>query len=144
MLALDTNILIYAHRSQAPAHAPIRKALEELFIRQTQWGIPLPCLAEFWGVVTHPAVSSRPSTADEAHSFLTHLLEDGCGTILYPKDNFGPRLTRHATRLQVFGNRIFDLQIALTAADNGATALWSCDRHFISLPGLQVVNPASS
>ena len=46
-----------------------------------------------------------------------------------------------ARRLHVRGVRIFDLQIALVAADAGATELWSHDRQFVSLPGLPVVNP---
>ena len=39
------------------------------------------------------------------------------------------------------GPRIFDLQIALTAFEGGATELWTADRHFASVPGLPVVCP---
>jgi len=43
----------------------------------------------------------------------------------------------------VQGPRIFDLQIALTAFENGATEIWTHDRNFLSLPGLRVRDPFS-
>jgi predicted nucleic acid-binding protein len=41
----------------------------------------------------------------------------------------------------VRGPRIFDLQIALTALDNGAREVWTHDRAFVSIPGLRVHDP---
>jgi predicted nucleic acid-binding protein len=38
----------------------------------------------------------------------------------------------------VSGPRIFDLQIALTACEGGATELWTHDAAFIAVPGLRV------
>jgi predicted nucleic acid-binding protein len=46
-----------------------------------------------------------------------------------------------ATDLEVRGPRIFDLQIALTAFDNGATEIWTHDRGFVAFPGLAVHDP---
>ena len=37
--------------------------------------------------------------------------------------------------------RLFDLQIALTAVENGAREIWTHDRNFLSLPGLRVRDP---
>ncbi len=141
MIALDTNILVYAHRSQAFEHKAICSALKNLFSGMNEWGIPLPCVAEFWSIVTHPSISNRPSTTSEASQFLDNILENGHGAIFYPQDDFYQRLTAHAHKLKVYGNRIFDLQIALTAADNGATAIWTCDQHFTCIPGLKILNP---
>jgi len=46
-----------------------------------------------------------------------------------------------ADELEVCGARIFDLQIALIAFEEGATELWTHDRGFASVPGLRVVDP---
>jgi predicted nucleic acid-binding protein len=43
--------------------------------------------------------------------------------------------------MKISGARVFDLQIALTALENGATELWSHDRGFAGLPGLLVRDP---
>ena len=43
--------------------------------------------------------------------------------------------------LKIVGRRIFDLQIALIAFENGATELWSHDKNFVGVPGLKVSDP---
>jgi predicted nucleic acid-binding protein len=47
----------------------------------------------------------------------------------------------HHADHDVTGPRVFDLQIALAAIDNGATELWTHDTHFVQVPGLRVVYP---
>jgi predicted nucleic acid-binding protein len=46
-----------------------------------------------------------------------------------------------ARQWRVCGARIFDLQIAMIAAENGATQIWTHDRAFVSIPGLRAVDP---
>ena len=46
-----------------------------------------------------------------------------------------------AAELRVSGVRIFDLQIGLTALDNGAVELWSHDEAFVRIPGLPLTDP---
>ena len=141
MIALDTNLLIYAHRAFMPEHAASRRAIEQAVASPRGWGIPLPCLAEFWTVVTHPLAAGLRSTAAQAQQFITHLLEDGGGNLWQPGNDFGQRLLQLAEELKVTGPRIFDLQIALIAFENGATELWSHDRNFFGVPGLKVCDP---
>jgi uncharacterized protein len=140
MIALDTNLLVYAHRSGVPEHRRAQRAIERASRHAAGWGVSLPVLAEFWSVVTHPAVSRLPSTPDEAAGFLTALVEAGAA-VWPPGPGLGPRLLQLAAELEVAGPRIFDLQIALIAFEGGATALWTADRRFASVPGLPVVDP---
>ncbi len=49
-----------------------------------------------------------------------------------------------AAALRVQGPRIFDLQIALTAFDNGAAEVWTHDSHFVGFPGVRVHDPLGS
>jgi hypothetical protein len=51
---------------------------------------------------------------------------------------------RWARELNVRGVRVFDLQIALMALDNGARELWSHDAAFVAMPGIQVRDPMAS
>ena len=137
MIALDTNLLVYAHRSATPEHRPARLAIERA-AASDGWGFAAPAVAEFWSVVTHPAASGRPSTPDEARRFLAALADAGAH-VWSPGTGFGLRLTQLAADLRVRGHRVFDLQIALCAFEGGARELWSHDARFVTIPGLRLV-----
>ncbi|MFM9058499.1 MAG: type II toxin-antitoxin system VapC family toxin [Planctomycetaceae bacterium] len=140
MIAIDTNLLIYAHRSGTTEHAAARRAIEKACNAAGGCGIPLPGVAEFFSIVTHPTASGRPSSPRAAADFLAALAEAGI-VPLAPGPSFAPRLLETAADLDVTGARIFDLQIGLCALDAGATQLWTHDRKFVKLPGLAIKHP---
>jgi predicted nucleic acid-binding protein len=140
VIVLDTNLLVYAHRSATPQHRAARKALQSASRDAAGWGMATASVLEFWSVVTHPAASGRASTAEEAQGFIDALVEAGA-RILSPGPALAQRVMDTAARLRVVGPRIFDLQIAVTALDHGATQLWSHDRAFVTPPGLRLVDP---
>lgn len=140
MIALDTNLLIYAHRHATPEHAAARKAVDRAQVDSRGWGISFPSVAEFWSVVTHPATIGGPSNPLLASQFLQSLI-DADMQIWLPDNHFARGLADSATRLSVVGSRIFDLQIALIAIQSGATELWTHDRNFVRLTGLRVFDP---
>jgi toxin-antitoxin system PIN domain toxin len=137
VIALDTNLLVYAHRSATPEHKAARAAIERAAATGA-WGFAAPVVTEFWGVVTHPASSGRPSTPDEALRFLV-ALEDAGAHVWSPGAGFGIRLAQLAADLGIGGNRVFDLQIALCAFEGGAREIWSHDARFVTVPGLRLV-----
>lgn len=140
-LALDTNLLVYAHRAGTPEHRMARKAIEGAVNRERAWGIPFPCLAEFWAVVTHPRCVGGASSTEQARTFIQGLLEDGGGEVWHPGSGFGMRLLQAARQRELHGSRIFDLQIGLIAYEAGASEMWSHDRSFVTPPGLKLVDP---
>ena len=140
MIAVDTNLLIYAHRRSVPEHRGARRAIERAATSDSGWGIALAALAEFWSVVTHPA-ANRPSTGAEASAYLAALFLDGGAELWVPGVGFGDRLLRQAAALDVHGPRVFDLQIALTAIEHGARELWTHDGDFVAVPGLKLHDP---
>ena len=140
MIALDTNLLVYAHRSAVAEHRPARRAMTRAADHPDGWGISLAVVLEFWSVVTHPAASGRPSSPDEASAFIA-ALEAAGARVWLPGVGFSRRVAQLASAQGVVGPRIFDLQIALTAFEGGATALWTADRQFASVAGLRVVLP---
>lgn len=142
MIAIDTNLLVYGHRSGLPEHRRARRVLEQASADPRGWGIALPTVAEFWSVVTHPA-ATRPSKASDVAAFLSSLT-DADLQIWTPGPRFSDRLTQLATDLGVAGARIFDLQIALTAFEHGASEMWTHDHGFARVPGLRVVDPLES
>src|SRR5208283_2449631 len=109
MIAIDTNLLVYAQRREAPEHRAARRAIEGASADHRGWGIPLPCIAEFWCVVTHPARSGGPSPAKEARGFLQALAGSGGASIWTPGNGFWGRLTQLASDMKIAGARVFDL-----------------------------------
>ncbi len=140
MIALDTNLLIYAHRSKTPQHQAAKRAIQNACSANRGWGISLPCIAEFWAVATHPSALGGPSTGADALRFVDSMIDAGA-QIWVPGPGFQRRLFQTAVDLEVQGARVFDLQIALVAFDNGASEIWTHDAHFVSVPGLKVQDP---
>jgi uncharacterized protein len=141
MIAIDTNLLVYAHRSQTPEHNAARKIIERAAANPQGWGTTLTNLLEFWSIVTHASASGRPSAPREASSFFESLVRDGQARLWLPSPGFSQRLTELAVNMNVSGARIFDLAIALTAVEGGASELWTHDERFVTLPGLRVRHP---
>lgn len=142
MIAVDTNLLVYAHNPRAPEHARARRALERAAGQAQGWGVPFPVLAEFWSVVTHPA---GPGTAAEAAAgFLQGLWREGDAQIWAATAEMGRDLIVAAARLGCQGAAIFDLQIGLVAVAHGAREIWTHDAAFPRLPGLPVVDPLAA
>ena len=140
MIALDTNLLVYAHRIQMQEHVAAQAALEEAARRSGGWGIPLPCVGEFWMVVTHPQAEGGPALPRDAREFLSALAEAGA-RVLYPLAGFAERVAALGASLETRGVMIFDLQIGLIAKEAGAMEIWTHDRNFVSVPGLKVIDP---
>ena len=141
MIAIDTNLLVYAHRSGTPEHRRAEDALRRAVSDPTGWGLSLPVVAEFWSIVTHPKNAGGPSSPARAAAFIRGLISGGAMNIWMPSAGFSERLLDDARARSITRARIFDLQIALIAADAGATELWTHDSNFVSVPGLRVRDP---
>jgi uncharacterized protein len=61
VIALDTNLLVYAHREDSPWHDAAYARLTELAEGRALWAIPWPCLHEFLAIVTHPRIYAPPT-----------------------------------------------------------------------------------
>ena len=141
MIAVDTNLLVYAHRSGCPEHDRARRAIEQAAARDTEWGIPAACVLEFWSVVTHPASAGGASEPAVAREFISALRETAGAVILAAPAAMAPRCLQLADQMQIRGPRIFDLQISLTALEAGVSEIWTHDAGFVGLPGLSIRDP---
>ncbi len=66
MIAVDTNILVYAHREDSPFHDTALRRVAELAEGSAMWAIPWPCIHEFLAIVTHPRIYAPPTPLDRA------------------------------------------------------------------------------
>lgn len=141
MIAVDTNLLVYAHRAESPHHARARDALRSLVERRDRWAVPWPCVHEFLVVVTHPRIY-RPATTIQVGLEAVHrLLEMRGMTPLGESPDHIEVLGGLLRRSGVVGPKVHDARVAAICMCHGVEELWSADRDFGYFPELRVRNP---
>lgn len=141
MIAVDTNVLVYAHRADSPFHARARAALESLARGAREWAIPWPCAHEFLAVVTHPRIYKTVTPADTAFAQLRALQALANLAFIAESDDHLTHLEALSLAAMVHGGAIHDARTAALCLSHGVTELWSADRDFSRFPALTVRNP---
>lgn len=144
MIAIDTNILVYAHRRDSPWFELSRNALRSLAEGTTTWAIPWPCLHEFLVISTHPKIYKPPTKLTRALEQADALLTSPSLTTLNEGAGYWPVLRRLLAAGQVTGAKVHDARIAALCLFHGVSELWSADRDFTSFPELKTRNPLVS
>jgi uncharacterized protein len=141
MIALDTNFLVYAHRSDNNFHAIARTGIQRLIDDGLPWGVPVACVHEFLAVVTNPRIFKEPTPPVQAFDQIEALLAQPGARLLAPTDKHLHVLRRLALHANAIGAQMHDARIAALCLENGATQLWSADRDFSAFPQLHVRGP---
>ncbi|MHB8732971.1 MAG: TA system VapC family ribonuclease toxin [bacterium] len=130
MIAIDTNILVYAHRPEFPQYRRARERLTELAEGSALWALPVFCLGEFIRITTHPRFLTPPSALEETLAALSGLLESPSLSILSPGDRFWPLFQEALRESRSTGNMAFDAQIVAVCREHGAAPFLTEDRDF--------------
>ncbi len=141
MNAVDTNILIYAHRDDAPHHAIAKKFLTDLANSHQTWSIPWHCVHEFLCIVTHPRIFKPPTPLEKAIQQLQALFQCPHMELIGELEDYWIQLKDLIAKGRIVGPRIYDARIAATCIQNGVKTLWSADRDFSRIGGIEVKNP---
>lgn len=141
MIAVDSNVLIAAHRREHAGHANAIRRLEELAESAAPWGLPVFCIGEFLRVVTHPRVFSPPTSLAVACDFVDRLLASPSVRLLLPTDQFWDSMRQVVLEGETGGNLVFDAQIATVCHDSGVRRLLTYDRDFARFAFLDVERP---
>lgn len=138
MIAVDTNILVYAHRGETSRHRKALRFLSKTLEGDRIWGLPVFALAEFIRVTTHPYYFSPPSRLKDALTFLDRTVESPSVQILSPESLF-PTLFRDLIgKARATGNLAFDAAIAAVCLEHGVREIVTEDRDFARFPGISV------
>lgn len=141
MIAVDTNVLVAAHRRDADRHDRAAAAVRQLADGPTQWSIPWSCIHEFLGVVTHPRVFRTPSTVAEAFLQVEAWTASPTLSLLGERSDHWLHLRRAIEEGDARGSRVHDARVAATCVSHGVTVLWTADRDFGRFPRLRTSNP---
>ncbi|MEO8594690.1 MAG: TA system VapC family ribonuclease toxin [Candidatus Solibacter sp.] len=141
MIAIDTNILVYAHRADSQWHAAADRCVVELAESGRPWTIPWPCIHEFLAIVTHPKVYRPPTPLATALRQVECWLE--CPTLTMSGETAEHWEALKAVLLagKVAGPMVHDARVAAICRQHGVRTLWSADRDFSRMAGLKIVNP---
>ncbi len=130
MIAVDTNILIYAHRQETERHTLALQQLRSVAEGGQPWGLPVFCIAEFVRVVTHLRVFNPPSELRIALDFIDRLLDSPSVRLLLPGPDFPGTFRRVCESAGVRGNLAFDAQIVAVCVEHGARDIITADHDF--------------
>jgi len=141
MIAVDTNILVYAHREDSPWHDVAYRGIADLAEGRDAWAIPWPCINEFLAIVTHPRIYAPPSPIAAALSQVQTWLESPTLLLISESEEYWKKLAPLLRSARLAGPKIHDARIAALCVDHGIAELWSADRDFSNFPALKIRNP---
>lgn len=143
MILLDVNVLLYAHREDAPDHPAFRDWLASMLGSEAAYGFSDLILSSFIRVATHPRVFDPPTPMKHALAFAEAIRERPNAVQIAP----GPRHWQIFTRLcgvsGVKGNLVPDAYLAALAVESGSEWI-TTDRDYARFPGLRWRHPLES
>jgi len=145
MIAVDTNVLVYAHRRETTEHTRATSKLRELASGRELWAIPWPCLYEFFSVVTNRRIfKDAASTPQQAWLQVEAWTASPSLRLLNETEDFVGVLGGLVQRPRVVGPVVHDARVAALCLVHGVAALLTRDRDFSLFPELVTDNPFAS
>ncbi len=142
MLAVDTNVLVYAADANSQFHAPCRDWLERQRSRPDAWYTSWPILYEFLRVTTHPRVMRRPWNAAAAWEFVAALLASPGLAVLVATQRHADVAAEVLAELpHLAGNLLHDAHTAILMREHGISRICTRDTDFNQFPFLDVIDP---
>lgn len=142
MIAIDTNLLVYAHRRESRFHPQASSLMKGLAEGREAWAVPWPCLYEFFSVVTHPKIwKDAASSPDEAVRQIRGWTGSPTVRLLQETPDFLETLYGYLQLPRVRGPIVHDARIAALCAAHGVTELLTKDRDFHLFDGLSTRDP---
>ncbi len=142
MIAIDTNILVYAHRFDSTVNDEAMAVVTGYVEGDERWAIPWHCCIEFLSIVTNRRLWRRSATPPlAAWRQLEEWVSSPSLHLLSETEDFLPIFARMAANPRVTGGRVHDARIAAVCIAHGVTELLTRDRDFAHFPELRVRNP---
>ena len=142
MIAVDTNVLVYAHRRESEVHGAAAELLRSLAEGARRWAIPWPCCYEFFGIVTNRRIwRGTESSPREAFAQLLGWTASPSIRLIGETRGFLKILEGLATRSRVRGPVVHDARVAAICLAHGVEALLTRDRDFALFPELETRDP---
>lgn len=143
MILTDVNVLVYAHRADAPNHEAFRQWLEEIINSDQIYGYSEMILGGFIRIVTHPRIFDPPSDLDSAFRFAEIIRTQPNAISIEPGIRHWEIFRHLCETTQVTGNLIPDAYFAALAIESGCEWI-TTDKDYGRFPGLNWRHPFSN
>ena len=137
MIAVDTNVLVHAHRHETPRHSLAEAAVLDPAESSSRWAILVFCLGEFKRVVTHPRLFNPQHSTDEACLAVRRPIVFPSRAVLCPDPDRPALLMEAAQEANAVGNRAFDAQTVAVCREHRLARLMTEDRDLDRFAGLE-------
>jgi len=141
LIAIDTNLLVYAHRTDSEWHEQAAACIGELAEARAEWALPWPCIHEFLAIATHPRIWDPPTPTEAALDQVEAWLESPTLVLLAEGPEHWSELRAQIEAGRITGPRVHDARVAALCLANGVRELWTADRDFSRFPSLATSNP---
>ena len=141
MVAVDSNVLVYAHRADSDWHSGARDCTEALAQGLAAWAIPWPCIHEFIAIVSHPRIFDPPSTTRQAIEQMDAWLGTSSVVVIGESTNHWSLMKASLSVGKIQGPLVHDARIAVICEAHGVTEFLTADRDFSRFPSLVTRNP---
>ena len=143
MIAVDTNILVYAHREDSDFHEETLSALLDLAQGSSRWAIPWPCLHEFVAITTHPRIYGPPTPIESALEAVQAWQDSPMCEMIGEEPGYFEVLKGLLVEGKIAGPAVHDARIAAICIHHNVQALWTADRDFSRFGALKTYNPVA-
>lgn len=140
MIAVDANLLVYAHVTSYGQHEPAREWLETQLATGPRIGLPWPSLLAFVRLVTNPRLFTEPESIADAWAQVEAWLDAGAAWIPAPTSRHRDELAQCLTSGTLRASDVPDAHLAALAIEHGLR-LATSDGGFARFPTLSWFDP---
>jgi uncharacterized protein len=140
VILIDANLLVYAHREDAPNHGAYRDWLASIIEGDSAYGLADLVLSRFIRVVAHPRVFTPPTPLQPALTFATQLRDQPNCVLVSPGPRHWDIFSRLCEQSEARGNLVPDAYLAALAIESGSEWI-TTDRDYSRFSGLRWRHP---
>ncbi len=141
MIAVDTNILVYAHMPENEFHLRSREVVADLLESGERVGIVWASVHEFLSTTSNRHVYPSPSSPGRALEAMRSIIDLPQVSMLGETRDHLALLDGLMGHGPVRGPKVHDARIAAICIGHGVSELWTADRDFSFFPALTTRNP---
>lgn len=141
MIAVDTNILVYAHRPETQFSQQAFELVRSMAEGKDLWGLPVHCLIEFVAVVSNQRIFKNPSSPSQIRKQIDVWFESESAVAITESRESLETLFQMRDKNPISGGQVHDARIVACCIAAGVQTLYSVDRDFSRYSGLQIQKP---
>jgi uncharacterized protein len=141
MMLVDTNVLVYANRRNAPRHDEYHAWMQGLIDGPEPYAVSDFAVVGLVRIITNRRIYKEDAaTIEEAISFATELRDQPHAMVIGPGSRFWPIFTGLCRSTSAAGKLVPDAYLAALAIEHGCEFI-TTDTDFSKFPGLRWRHP---